>query len=403
MVGQNHSQAVPNFLLWELSQGNLGVLQQRNPGNAAGIGHSKAQRASRTTQPRHWAVPRKHITEGPQGAAGRGRARQRSSLLEGAAPSAPTFPARQRSLVIEIDWPIEREKVGRHGGHPSSFITNAARQRLSKTWRAMLRRRPLFPRASAALSDGWGRGCAPRESDDTEVVPPVLSRTRRGSAARFRQGIHRATCGRRRVLGFARFSAERDGGRFGKWLPVREAFRSCGPDGSRCCCCGWPGCCCCRGWRQCSCPHCCSSCRRGCDGWRFRPVHGRRPKVALQSIPAKAECACRVGIRGHSCGPLLGVCLGEAVLGNQAVQQGDALLKSLATSTIQLSVAHIEGAAEERHAICHSTDPLLLEFQAQARADKASMSPPSTGLQPRPSRISCPLQNARNSTLPKRF
>ena len=129
MVGQNHSQAVPNFLLWELSQGNLGVLQQRNPGNAAGIGDSKAQRASRTTQPRHWAVPRKHIAEGPQGAAGRGRARQRSSLLEGAAPSAPTFPARQRSLVIEIDWPIEREKVGRHGGHPSSFITNAARQR----------------------------------------------------------------------------------------------------------------------------------------------------------------------------------------------------------------------------------------------------------------------------------
>ena len=184
MVGQNHSQAVPNFLLWELSQGNLGVLQQRNPGNAAGIGHSKAQRASRTTQPRHWAVPRKHIAEGPQGAAGRGRARQRSSLLEGAAPSAPTFPARQRGLVIEIDWPIEREKVGRHGGRPSSFITNAARQRLSKTWRAMLRRRPLFPRASVALSDGWGRGCAQRESDDTEVVPPVLLRARRVSAYR---------------------------------------------------------------------------------------------------------------------------------------------------------------------------------------------------------------------------
>jgi len=36
----------------------------------------------------------------------------------------------------------------------------------------MLRRRPFFPRASAALSAGMGRGCAPQESDDTAVVPP---------------------------------------------------------------------------------------------------------------------------------------------------------------------------------------------------------------------------------------
>ena len=48
----------------------------------------------------------------------------------------------------------------------------------------MLRRRPFFSRASAALSAGWRRGYAPRKSDDTEVVPPVLSRARRGSAPR---------------------------------------------------------------------------------------------------------------------------------------------------------------------------------------------------------------------------
>ena len=48
----------------------------------------------------------------------------------------------------------------------------------------MLRRRPLLPRASAALSVIWGRGCAPQKSDDTEVVPPVLLRTRRVSAQR---------------------------------------------------------------------------------------------------------------------------------------------------------------------------------------------------------------------------
>ena len=70
------------------------------------------------------------------------------------------------------------------------------------------------------------------------------------------------------------------------------------------------------------------------------------------------------------------MCLGEAVLGNQAVQQGDALLKSLATSPIQLSVARIEGATEERHAICHSTDPLLLEFQAQAHWHELAESEP---------------------------
>jgi len=150
---------------------------------------------------------------------------------------------------------------------PVLLIQLPLRQRPAKSLGGRCSVGAHFSRAPARpCPSEWRRACAPRESDDTEVVPPVSPRTRRGSAARFRQGIHQATCGRRRVLGFARFSAERDGGRFGKWLPVREAFRSCGPNGSRCCCCGCQGCCCCRGWRQCSCPRCCSSCRRGCDG-----------------------------------------------------------------------------------------------------------------------------------------
>jgi hypothetical protein len=39
-----------------------------------------SRRKSGTTQPRHRAVPRKHIVDGPKGAASRVRARQRSSL-----------------------------------------------------------------------------------------------------------------------------------------------------------------------------------------------------------------------------------------------------------------------------------------------------------------------------------
>ena len=61
----------------------------------------------------------------------------------------------------------------------------------------MLRRRPFFPRASAALSAGWGRGFAPRKSDDTEVVPPRptnaarerLSKNLEGEAMKYRKGI----------------------------------------------------------------------------------------------------------------------------------------------------------------------------------------------------------------------
>jgi hypothetical protein len=36
----------------------------------------------------------------------------------------------------------------------------------------MLCRRLHYPRDCAALFFGMGRGCAPQESDDTEVVPP---------------------------------------------------------------------------------------------------------------------------------------------------------------------------------------------------------------------------------------
>ena len=147
----------------------------------------------------------------------------------------PIFPARQRGLVAWMGAGLRTAEVGRHGGRPSSFTTCAARQRPAKPlggrccvgahfsratarpcrldgggaapresrttrrsslqfcdergagapseipWRAVLRRRPFFPRASAALSAGWGRGCAPRKSDDTEVIPPVLLRARRGS------------------------------------------------------------------------------------------------------------------------------------------------------------------------------------------------------------------------------
>ena len=42
-----------------------------------------------------------------------------------------------------------------------------------------------FSRAPAWLCrTEWGRGCAPQKSDDTEVVPPVLLRARRVSAQR---------------------------------------------------------------------------------------------------------------------------------------------------------------------------------------------------------------------------
>ena len=52
------------------------------------------------------------------------------------------------------------------------------------SWRALLRQRRLSPRASAALSSKSIGPSNEKKSDDTEVIPPVLSRTRRGSAYR---------------------------------------------------------------------------------------------------------------------------------------------------------------------------------------------------------------------------
>ena len=88
-------------------------------------------------------------------------------------------------------------------------------------WRAMLRRRPFFSRASAALSAGWRRGYAPRKSDDTEVVPPrhppppvcQLS----GSASK--HGIPSAS---------SSFILEAFS------LAPLSSFPNCGPSGSRC-------------------------------------------------------------------------------------------------------------------------------------------------------------------------
>ena len=55
-------------------------------------------------------------------------------------------------------------------------------------WRAMLRQRPFFPRTSAALSAGMRRGCAPQESDDTEVVPPKPPRAARTRLSKSLEG-----------------------------------------------------------------------------------------------------------------------------------------------------------------------------------------------------------------------
>ena len=118
-------------------------------------------------------------------------------------------------MPTELGAGLRPAEVGRHGGRPSSFTTNAARQRPAKSlggrcsvgahfsraparpsrldgggaaprrnrttrrsslqfhhkrgagapleipWRAVLRRRPLFPRDDAALSAGLGAGLRP--------------------------------------------------------------------------------------------------------------------------------------------------------------------------------------------------------------------------------------------------
>ena len=54
-------------------------------------------------------------------------------------------------------------RVGRHGGRPSNIPRTRRGSAYRKPWRAMLRQRPFFPRASVALSDGMGAGLRPAE------------------------------------------------------------------------------------------------------------------------------------------------------------------------------------------------------------------------------------------------
>ncbi len=55
----------------------------------------------------------------------------------------------------------------------------------------MLRRRPLFPRASAALSAGWGQGCA----SPLGMAGEIRSVGKFTTLTAFDSEIHRATCG----------------------------------------------------------------------------------------------------------------------------------------------------------------------------------------------------------------
>jgi hypothetical protein len=159
----------------------------------------------------------------------------------------------------------------------------------------MLRRRPFFPRVSAALSAGMRRGCAQHKSDDTAVVPPIYRWTRRGNGhrkpwralLRQRRGFPctGAELVNRNGAGLRPAKVGRHGGRpsneksasgsasnsclllpssFRLPLDLRKAsFPNCGPDGSRSRYSRRPGCRCRRGRRQCSSPRCRPSCRRG--------------------------------------------------------------------------------------------------------------------------------------------
>ena len=49
------------------------------------------------------------------------------SPLEGDAPSAPIFPARQRGLVSLMGAGLRPARVGRHGGRPSKGIAASGR------------------------------------------------------------------------------------------------------------------------------------------------------------------------------------------------------------------------------------------------------------------------------------
>ena len=84
-----------------------------------------------------------------------------SKTLEGDAPSAPIFPACQRGLVGWNEAGLRPAKVGRHGGRPCSITTNAARKRLSKTLEGDAPSAPIFPACQRGLVGWMGAGLRP--------------------------------------------------------------------------------------------------------------------------------------------------------------------------------------------------------------------------------------------------
>ncbi len=87
--------------------------------------------------------------------------------LEGDAPSAPIFPARQRGFVGRNEAGLRPAKVGRHGGRPS----NIPRTRRGSAYRKPGGRCSVgahFSRAPARLCRTDGCGASPRISRTTQ-------------------------------------------------------------------------------------------------------------------------------------------------------------------------------------------------------------------------------------------
>ena len=94
-------------------------------------------------------TPRKEVIPPVLSRTRRGSAQR--NPLEGDAPSAPTFPARQRGFVGDMGAGLRPAEVGRHGGRPSSFDTSAARQRPAKSLGGRCSVGAHFSRAPARL------------------------------------------------------------------------------------------------------------------------------------------------------------------------------------------------------------------------------------------------------------
>ena len=119
------------------------------------------------------------------GGAGELADRRRSKPLEGDAPSVPTSPARQRGFFSRMGAGLRPAKIGRHGGHPSSFITNAARERPSKTLGGRCSVGAHFSRAPARPCQPDGRGAAPRENRTTQPPARRSYASERGHPSKF--------------------------------------------------------------------------------------------------------------------------------------------------------------------------------------------------------------------------